>query len=1217
MAAVAGGFCSLSDAAELHEAVVPWWANGSLGELQARRRAALQRLTTLSGAEQVALVEVCNGSLQAYRGHAGGPSAGALLQLLVQRLPVDMLMALCETRTPTREALTEALALRMQQLHEQAVRTGWPGPGEPGPEGWEGSLWGQWQLLVDQLYMLLQRDAVHFEGLVARLCVRCPRDTSFVWAISQCLSLDGLRIALVQDLTQQQGRLFSLLLSFADPQAATLAAVGPHAVRDSAAAVLAFRVKNASSLQGPTDPAVMAAIHARLPPALFDERVFDAYRQWWREREHRSDFDFHHTADKLALLSTLSSFTSQPVALKLAEFLHQPDLPTAPGVEAVPPRACVTEAPFHGKSRPLAPALLAALAVKSRNRLLDLLHAASVALQKPPATTASATATATQPVDAPGLLETYARLMYLVPSSASERARLHSLLREEQPAPRLQVLVELVETRLFRLCLHVAATPYAELKHVFLDAAEQLTRSSAPHPGVFLSLERLLLKVLQAAPSVPPATQVKQLAAASEGLARALVQAIARALKLRGSRMLLTTPGQQELQAMLLELRGCLVSQRISHASLQYMPAPLCTLFEAQSLPPMPVARYDSVYHEVRQLHLLRGALEATEGYDPRPLLQYYRNSPEKRLLLLPCAWMILLEQRGVPRGEHARPGLVALLADFSARELRRAQQALVEFVLDESPLQAAPLSHMGRAAFVPEAASPERLQEAAALLSWLVHVQGALQLESLLPALADRATAPDPNALALLQSLLFEDPCLRDRISFYCQQLQSAPRLDLEPEPFAKLRRYLDAFPLPRGHPSATLPHLFGGAPTQLLPALDLVLVRLIELEHVQLLDQFTRQLAPLYRYHDYPLALVRDTLAFYYENPMYHSFKLFLLRLLSLDSLPLSPAFVAFLQQGLDQPLLSAEYYAHLLRELARHLSSNVADILTAPPPPHYPGPLGAFEEIPCALLRQLAVAQLELLCHPPTGLHPSGAADVAWRLVAALLQPETRACPEEATAAALLVASLPSWFHQGLCDAFLQQMKALAALAWPEQVDASLLWALQHPDLDTALRLGLAQPSTLVLSLAQQFFHFGRQRLEVIAALVKLLREARPICAGRLAPTYIVFRLAGPCLQETLPASPSNLSETVAVLADLAAALPADLLAPAEFLVPETELLEQAFSMLESMRELLFVLSATQASRLPAETLSRLQAVLQSPIFVSQRACYSSAGFPSSFC
>jgi hypothetical protein len=107
-------------------------------------------------------------------------------------------------------------------------------------------------------------------------------------------------------------------------------------------------------------------------------------------------------------------------------------------------------------------------------------------------------------------------------------------------------------------------------------------------------------------------------------------------------------------------------------------------------------------------------------------------------------------------------------MSTFSPQELTSYTYAFIDFLFDESPLQAKPLSNQVRASYSAEQCNPDQLRDVGSLLSDFIWQYQILNWETVLLALADRDD--DPNMYAILEYLLISDPQFSARVDQFLQ---------------------------------------------------------------------------------------------------------------------------------------------------------------------------------------------------------------------------------------------------------------------------------------------------------------------------------------------------------------------------------------------------------------------------------------------------------------
>lgn len=769
------------------------------------------------------------------------------------------------------EAVSEALADRIVQLSRLPQVVASVTGDDKGRASldyqWE-AWWGQWQYLGDIVFHGVEAGLIDIDKLTKRVMRRGVQDNAIIWIIGQCTQLDKMKTLSTHDLVS--ALMTATIKFFNDKQCEDGALFEPREVP------LCW-------LWGRPSAALNAEIkkHAHKQIEKHIQHISELYKQLFQDIKQSGNF---RKVD-VSLQNKICAFSSQGFQqvfnlfennLKVDIEHHQnavravlTQLP--PNVTTYSPPIATLPAPLYSTS------FLATLALRCRYRLIMLLE-----------NTLGNAQLDTVPLSA---LEMYVRLVYYLPGQ-SYQVLLEHYYKAEQA--RLHMLTELFTHRLYRFMVshdmhdhllnhvlrHLAVTTHAQN----YDALQSLALRLAMHlhdPYYFTKKNELV--------SVPePLDDTRH--DYGEAVNRMLTLALARTIKLRGLRDMQRVP---ELYAHLTQLH---------HLTGHVWPVETSALF------PKVV---QSFYQDKARIYLptnsdrVNEELRLVMSLNEAQLREYFAKE-EKQLYLLP----ILLRAHPV-----ISPSTVLLLNKLHVNELMntitpqrwsKLTYWLLDYLLDT--LTAEQLASGGEV-------NSDQLELTAQKLSHLIWDHAVLSLHTVLMALADSLVLPRAldtqhnaavnrfnTAIQLIEYLLCKDPTiLACREAFIALQ----PNVDhwREDEPH-KLREFLSKFPARYVRTAANTPmtSYYSNTYLSVLPVLDYLIGRLIEVDQTDFLNYLMEHYSTLYRYHPAALTFLYETLFYYYEAPAFSSVrpdtsgKLIFFQLLGKYSLVYSIVFVLF---------------------------------------------------------------------------------------------------------------------------------------------------------------------------------------------------------------------------------------------------------------------------------------------------------------------------------
>ncbi|CAG8480170.1 6506_t:CDS:10, partial [Dentiscutata heterogama] len=277
-------------------------------------------------------------------------------------------------------------------------------------------------------------------------------------------------------------------------------------------------------------------------------------------------------------------------------------------------------------------------------------------------------------------------------------------------------------------------------------------------------------------------------------------------------------------------------------------------------------------------------------------------------------------------------------------------------------------------------------------MLDELIWKYQILAFEHVLFALVKGHSEVNTTAIGILDYLLFKSEEFSGRVEYFIF-LKFSHRYWTEDDHHDKLTKYLEKYPeyfqyeafamdgyetvnKPLEPPLVTnMPIYYTTAIRRSLPILDIVIGRLIEFGQQEMLAKLLDKYRQLYRYHQTPLAFVRDLLHYYYSAPALRDQSIST-RLIKLLVSPIIYSKTDFDEYDIDSQLLQygsgndgfleelfdVTYFEKIFRKLADLMSPDTCALKTDDKLPER-----HFREIPNPVVQALHIACIEVLATP----------------------------------------------------------------------------------------------------------------------------------------------------------------------------------------------------------------------------------------------------------
>ncbi|CAI2167435.1 20394_t:CDS:10 [Funneliformis geosporum] len=452
----------------------------------------------------------------------------------------------------------------------------------------------------------------------------------------------------------------------------------------------------------------------------------------------------------------------------------------------------------------------------------------------------------------------------------------------------------------------------------------------------------------------------------SELLARYMIFTLARLIKFRG----LDDISPELIQGILTSIYPDNRPLEWSDITLSYFPDPLRIFFSQQqekmkgTFPSISDKDMDSALKIGNLFKLFMGAPLTSED---ETMLQEHYSKLESQSMFLCSLWKIGCYRKSL--NPDMMSTLRKVLLQFPPSRMATYTVVLVDFIIEkiENDISGPPVE-----------VCYKMLEE----LIWRYQI---LAFEHVLFALVSGQRENNTVVLGILDYLLFESEGYSNRVQYFLS-LKFNHRYWVEDDHHDKLMEYLKRYPeyfqyeayamdgigytdgyeaaakkLDPPLKSINMPIYYTSVLRKSLPILDLVVERFIEFGETDKLVKLLDEFGQLYRFHQTPLAFVRDLLCYYYSAPTIRDPTICskLIKLLGCDEYD----FVAELLQYEGNNInFEPSYFEKVFHKLADYM-----DPQKCAPKANTKYPERHFQEIPNPVVQALHIACVEILAIP----------------------------------------------------------------------------------------------------------------------------------------------------------------------------------------------------------------------------------------------------------
>ncbi|ORY00571.1 hypothetical protein K493DRAFT_335300 [Basidiobolus meristosporus CBS 931.73] len=441
----------------------------------------------------------------------------------------------------------------------------------------------------------------------------------------------------------------------------------------------------------------------------------------------------------------------------------------------------------------------------------------------------------------------------------------------------------------------------------------------------------------------------------SEIAARAMVMTIARIVRIRG----LDGISQETLHTVLKSLHRKPLAW--SEKTLSFFPGPIRSFYLSEIATAETTINPEQVAETIQKCpaHALFTTGEANPQ-NQESLLDYY-SKKENQASFLCVLWKIFQDK------------------EMDSTLVEQIRQIAIRFPLCETAENVFHLVDY----ILKESTDSESLQKASDKLAKLIWDYQLISLEHVVFALTRGHTNTTDSSFQLLKKILIDSSEFSDRLAFW-MSLDFNPRYWVEDDFHERLTKYLNKYPeyfeyeafAMNGYNlekeelkpalSTPMPIYYDNLILRILPFLDITIGKLIEFEQVDLLKEVLEKFQKLYRYHQTPLAFIRDTLQNYYSSAALKDpavVKL-LVKLADFHQCQFTEEFKEYVEQ--ESPSLAlaldSNYLEKILTKLAESMSLEKCDLKDDSELPER-----HFREFSSPCLQALMTTSIEVLACP----------------------------------------------------------------------------------------------------------------------------------------------------------------------------------------------------------------------------------------------------------
>ncbi|KAK9720183.1 hypothetical protein K7432_004332 [Basidiobolus ranarum] len=439
----------------------------------------------------------------------------------------------------------------------------------------------------------------------------------------------------------------------------------------------------------------------------------------------------------------------------------------------------------------------------------------------------------------------------------------------------------------------------------------------------------------------------------SEITARTMVMTIARIIRLRG----LDDISQEKLHSALKSLHGKPLTW--SEKTLAYFPDSVRSFYQSQTEIEETSVNSEQVSKMIQECsaHALFTTGEINSQNEDG-LLEYY-SKKENQLQFLCVLWNIFQDKAlDSTFVEHIR----RIALKFPLCETAENVFHLIDYILKENQ-------------------DVENLQKACETLTSFIWTYQLVSFEHVIFALTRGHSNTTQLNFKLLEKVLVESTEFDERLSFWIS-LEFNPRYWVEDDFHEKLTKYLDKFPeyfeyeafAMNGYVSnkeelkpalsTPMPIYYDNLILRVIPFLDITIGKLIEFEQSDLLKLVLDKFQKLYRYHQTPLAFIRDTLQNYYRSGALKDPEIakLLVKLADFQQYQFSEEFKQYVDQDIPPLMFDSNYFEKILTKLAEAMSPEKCDFKSDSDLPER-----HFREFSNPSLQALMTVSIEILACP----------------------------------------------------------------------------------------------------------------------------------------------------------------------------------------------------------------------------------------------------------
>ncbi|KAF0460889.1 mediator complex subunit 23-domain-containing protein [Gigaspora margarita] len=837
---------------------------------------------------------------------------------------------------------------------------------------------GFWELIIelgDQLFGLVATDRLKYEDVLSKFYYMVhpkrgehhkavPKDNTLIWLLIQLFYMDKVGTVISEDLKSDE-RLFKMLIQLYNEQ--QIRSRDSFFLRDLAlqCAVTAQQVniREATNIKH-RYPQLGAALHY-MPLFHYLKKDFEKYKA----NVQKHDLFRNLSIQEMIKISIASQISKNVVADTLFSCLVPARLEFESGKLGFPDAKFLKGGIIEYK-------LLDLINVTSKYRLIELIYKMSLDgdnAPKYPKDVAEHKITCVSPY----VLDVLYKTVYSAPWSLEPLVKeILEKLKHFDKVSKISVeggtsqlteialrwkhtILQILCHRFHRFLKHSAKAP--DLLHYIKYSVSHLGYRQTYRDAELFALHIMMMQTdVKFIKSLSDPNRDKQIwFPESELLARYMIYTMARLIKLRG------VGDVPDIINVILEIYPHPIQW--SDTTLSFFPEPLRSQLAAQQMTigmtVSSISFTDKDMNSALQVgNLFKLFMDQALNTEDETTLQEHYSKLENQPIFLCSLWKIGCGRKIL--NPDMMSTLRKVLLQFPPSRMATYTMTLIDFIIE----------------MIERDPNGSPVDVCCKMLDELIWKYQILALEHVLFALVKGHSEVNATAIGILDYLLFKSEEFSGRVEYFIS-LKFSHRYWTEDNHHDKLTNYLERYPeyfqyeafAMDGYETVNksldpplvtnMPIYYTTVIRRSLPILDIVIGRLIEFGQQEMLAKLLDKYGPLYRYHQTPLAFVRDLLHYYYSAPALRdqSISTRLIKLLDFDEYDIDSQLLQYGSgnDGFLVELFDITYFEKVFQKLADSMSPD-----TCAPKTDAKFPERHFREIPNPVVLALHIACIEVL-------------------------------------------------------------------------------------------------------------------------------------------------------------------------------------------------------------------------------------------------------------